>query len=137
MTKIEIPDVKADVFRGFLCLFIFLIINFVLVLLEFLYCGDVRLTTNLALEVFLRADKYSVRDLKKKCEEFLVEHLTVDNFVKITCDLEETMSNFLKNALVEFVSKNLTNKKVRDEIFNLPKAILGEIIIQPYKRQAL
>jgi speckle-type POZ protein len=66
--QIEIEDIKPDVFQE---------------LLRFIYTGRVSTATmeTMAAGLFIAADKYLLDDLKMKCENYLLHHMTPDNCV--------------------------------------------------------
>ena len=80
-TKIPIFGVKAFTFKG-KALF-FLIFYSFLALLDYIYCREVILSEDLALNLFELADQWIIPDLRDKCEQFLAHNLTEENHEKL------------------------------------------------------
>jgi speckle-type POZ protein len=66
--QIEIEDIEPDVFQE---------------LLRFMYTGRLSITSmeTMATRLFIAADKYLLVELKMKCENYLVHHMSPDNCV--------------------------------------------------------
>ena len=109
---IEIPDMKADVFKG---------------LLEYLYCGKIPKEEKLAMELFEVSEMYLLPDLRKKCEHFLIQSLRSDNVINKTLLAQRFSADKLKNAALKFLSIN--RQSISDGDFNqLDKDFLIELI---------
>jgi len=113
--KISIPDVKATTFRAFL---------------EFLYSDHIDLDENLALDLIQQADKYSVPDLKKLCEQCLSVCLSSENYVKIAQLAELLDANSLREAAVSYIAKNVKELKERSDFSGISDHMLKDVIIK-------
>ena len=93
-------------------------------MLEYIYCDFVDLTRDLALDLVLLSDQYSLPGLKEVCEGFLCQCLSIDNFVIIAQISDEAKSSTLTDAIIGFIRENVSSINERDDLFDLPKSIL-------------
>jgi len=109
---IEIPDIKADVFKG---------------LLEYLYCGKIPKDENLAIGLFEVSEMYLLPDLRNKCEYFLIQSLSLENTTEIILLAQKYGADKLKIAGLQFL--NVNRHKLDDADLNrFDKDLLIEII---------
>jgi len=114
-SKINIQDINAATFKA---------------LIEFIYCDEVKLSEDLALDLLGVSDKYALYDLKHICEEVLAKKISLENFVsraKIS-DLFEAL--ILRQAIVEFGIKNMMLLQEKKELNDLPTEFFIEIIMK-------
>jgi len=113
--KISIGDIKPFVFKA---------------MLEFIYCGYVDLTENLALDLLQPADKYGLNTLKGICGEFLLDYITIKNFQERGEIAEKLEIPVLIEGTISYIITNL--KYIEDTIGldNLPKSFLVKIILK-------
>jgi len=109
---IEIPDIKADVFKG---------------LLEYLYCGEVPDDEKIVTELLKASETYQLEDLQNKCEDFLVLNLTIDNVTTLAPLAKKYKAQKLKNAALRFIKAN-ENKFDEGDLNQFDKDFLIEII---------
>jgi len=112
-------------------------------LLRYLYYGEVKKDEDLAMKLFIFADKYVQNDLREKCVDFLKETLNKDNVYKILDfarqenppSLKEWCLNFLKNkidikniaGLVEYLNRQ-NNLEFAQENFELRRIALDVVL---------
>lgn len=111
--KIEIPEMKASIFEAWI---------------RFLYCDEVELTENNVVELLMLADKYSLKDLQRICEEYLVKTLTLENFVARGKVAEMDRTNYLRRVVVDFGSRNIAKIKENGIFGELSNSLLADII---------
>ncbi len=88
--------------------------------MEFIYCSEVELNEDLALEVLELSNKIRVEDLAEGCEEFLAKRITEDNYVKLAIISDLLDLALLRKTTMEFIEKNLYKVTKREDIRNLP-----------------
>jgi len=98
--------------------------------LKFLYSDHIDLDENLALELIHLADKYSVPDLKKLCEQCLSICLDIENYVKIAQLAELLDTTSLREATVAFIAKNVKKLKERSDFDGISDNLLRDVIIK-------
>lgn len=128
-SKLEIFDVQLPAFKGrvFCCLNVY---HFLVALLEFIYCNEVKLNQNLALELLEACDKYSFSELKKVCESFLVLQLSLENYVQLANASEKYGADGLREKVMEFVIKNKGEIQKKEMAGKLSTELLWEIIFK-------
>jgi len=114
-SNIVVSDITVNTFRGFL---------------EFLYSDHIELDSTLAEELLTQADKYSVPALKKICEEFLSEQLTPENYVKLANLSELVGADFLREAVKNYIAKNIRKLKQRNDFEQISTEMLRDVIVQ-------
>ena len=77
------------------------------------------------------ADEYSVKSLKGLCERFLVEKVSRKNVIDYANLAEQYTANELRNGVVEALFF-LKNSLPENEISNLPKSILEDVLIRRF-----
>ncbi len=85
---------------------------------------------DLALELLEVSDKYSVPDLRVKCEEYLVKNMDVNNYVKIAILADLLDSVTLRKAAIEYMAKNIKQLKSRPEFGEISDDYIRDIIIK-------
>jgi hypothetical protein len=100
----------------------------VIALIRFIYCEEINLTEDSALELLQVADKYSLPQLIKLSEDFLINNLKLSNFAKIVEVAEGIDNNRLKEAVLGFMGKNILTVTQREEINDISKTILIELL---------
>ena len=122
---IEIPDIKASVFKGIF--HVFCQLNISLGLLEYLYCGEVPQDENVVIELLKTSEKYHIEELREKCQEYLVLNLRIDNAAMMATLAQSSKADLLKAAVLKFIKANESKFDVGD--FNqFDKEFLIEII---------
>ena len=86
------------------------------------------LTEPLALELYEIADKYMQNELAGLCEEFLSKNLRLDNFISMIDFVEKFEAVFVKDAIIEFIIRNLQEIKANQTTYKVPDAYLWEVI---------
>jgi len=95
-----------------------------------LYSDHIELDEDLALDLIQQADKYSVPDLKKLCEQFLPVHLSPDNYVKLANLAELLDATLLREAAVTYIAKNVRELKERQDFQDISDNILRDVILK-------
>jgi len=90
----------------------------------------VKLNKDLALELLEVADKYSVPDLRVKCEEYLAKNLDVTNYVMVARIADLVDSVTLRKAAIEYMAKNIKQLKPRQEFDEISDEYIRDIIIK-------
>jgi speckle-type POZ protein len=102
-------------------------------LIRFVYCGKVSNLETVALDLLAAADKYGFLDLKKICEEYLMENFQVDNSLEILiiADLHDCPK--LKSDVVHFIGKNISKivcSSDWNEFFEKQTKIFNEMLVK-------
>ena len=100
----------------------------VIALLKFIYCEDLNLTEDSALELLQVADKYTLPQLIKISEDFLINNLKILNYAKIVKVAEVIDNTRLKEAVLSFMAKNIHSVTQREDINEISKTILIELL---------
>ena len=90
---IEISDCEYSIFQEFI---------------RFLYYGEVKKDEDLAMKLFVFADKYVQNDLREKCVDFFKFNLNSDNVYKILDFTRQENLSSLKDWCLNLL-KNKTN----------------------------
>ena len=93
-------------------------------MLEYVYCDSMNLDEDVALELLVTLDKYSISKLQARCENFLCGSLTVDNVVKIAKVTESVNNGVLKAAIVQLLRRDVKLLSEKKNILEIPKSIL-------------
>ena len=128
---IKIGDIKASTFQSKPTLSsICLIVNFDIVILDFLYANKVNLTQNLAFDLLRVVDRFGLLKLREKCEKFLISSLTLDNLAEFANFADQQQAKKLIDEVVSFMLKNMKSLETQEEIvLELPKAILVKCML--------
>jgi hypothetical protein len=70
---------------------------------RYLYYDEVPKMKSLALELMVAADKYMVEDLAAKCEKFLMDNITIENFHDVLVTADMLSKDNLREAAIDFV----------------------------------
>jgi len=113
-TKIKVPGVKSDVFKA---------------ILQFIYCDEVELDEELALELILVADEYLMKDLTRSCGKYLSGQLRKANVVDTLIIAERHEMDELKNACFAWIIEHIHNIHIDNEdLMELPVPLFKELI---------
>ncbi len=82
------------------------------------------------LELLKLSYQFNLFELRKNCEAFLINNLTESNYVEVAKAAEAYQMVGLKNAVSEFVINNLARIQPRDDLQNLPKDSLIDILLR-------
>jgi len=116
---IEVTDMKIHTFKA---------------LIGFIYKNEVELTEKIALELFEVADKYMQNELAGLCEEFLSKNLRFDNLVFMIEFADKFEAIFVKDAIIEFIIRNLEEIKSNQAKYKVPDSYLWEVISRVSKK---
>jgi len=111
--KIKITDMKAGTFKG---------------LIRHLYCEKLELTEEIASELLGIADQYLLPELRKVCEEYLVECLTFENLAQRVEEAEFYQAQILREGAIVFTIKNLEMLSRSEEKDKLSKEFIVAVI---------
>ncbi len=106
------------------------ILNFLIAFLEYLYSDDVELDVNLAKDLLTQADKYSIPALKELCENFLLGHIEPNNYVLLANLAELLEANKLRDAVRDFIAKNIKALKARKDFEEISMDMLRDVVIK-------
>ena len=86
---IEIEDLKPEVFQE---------------VLHFLYTNELMPKDNLVQEILIAADRYEIDDLIRRCEDFLIEKLTVENVISLLQFSDDHNAARLMKVCFDFIT---------------------------------
>ncbi len=98
--------------------------------MEFLYSEDTRLNDKMAIELLQQADKYSIPDLKKICESYLMENLKPENYVWVGQMAELLDIGSLREAVVGYIAKNIKTLRQEKEFEEISDGLLRDSIVK-------
>ena len=98
--------------------------------MEFIYCGHVVLTEELALDLLVAANKYALLELKARCEEFLVESLNLDVIVERVELAEKVDAMVLYDGAAAYLIQNATEVAEKIELKKLSKAFVINLLLK-------
>lgn len=101
-------------------------------MLEYIYCDQVLLNDELALELLIAANRYLLGRLKILCEQYLSQRLSVKNIVDIINAAEMHEADLLKECALTFMITNREAIIESQDLLNISKTILIEL----YKRRS-
>ncbi len=111
--KIVMTDMKAETFKG---------------LIRYLYCEKLELTEEVAAELLGIADQYLLPDLRKECEDYLVECLTFENLAQRLEEAEFYQAQILREGAIVFTIRNLEKLSQSEVKEKLPKEFIVAVI---------
>jgi hypothetical protein len=85
---ITIKDIKHEVLEDFLL---------------FLYCDETPNIKEYAVELMLAADKYMVKDLVKRCAQYLMININTENYDDIIITADKLHEEALRENAIDFV----------------------------------
>ena len=103
--------------------------------LKYIYCDDLDLTGELALDLLTLSNKWLFKELEEECEDFLAETLTLENAVERAELANKLEGNRLTNAIIEFIIENLSELEKRGDLLEMPPAINVKVMVE-FKRRA-
>ena len=100
-------------------------------MLEFIYCGQIVLTQDLATSLLEASKKYALLpELAARCEEFLVKNLTLDTIVD-TVELAERLEAMtLRDGAIVYLIKNSAKAAENLDLDRLSKKFLDDLLLQ-------
>ena len=101
---------------------------FIKELMKFIYCDEVKLEEDNAVELVILADKYFLEDLKLVCEEYLIKTLKMENFAARGKVAEMYEMKLLRKALVDFGVRNMGKIRQNGMLGELSGQLLADII---------
>jgi len=112
-TRISIPNIKSHIFKA---------------LLQYIYCNEIELDEQLALDLIPVVDEYLMQGLKGLCEKYLCKQLRKDNVVDMLIVADRHEIEELKKACFRFILKNLGNIDENEEMMKLSKTLFIELL---------
>ena len=97
-------------------------------MLQYLYCNEIELDEELALELIPVVDEYIIKGLKNLLEGYLYKKLTKENVVDILAVADQHEIDGLKTACSHFIVKNMDQIDKEKELTKLPKSLLIELL---------
>ncbi len=98
--------------------------------MEYIYCDELKLDEDLALELLIVADKYLLGRLKTLCEKYLVHRITVENVIEVINISDLHGAHYLKESALDFMLGNRERIIETQDIAKMSKNLLIEL----YKR---
>ena len=99
-------------------------------MLEFIYCGRIALTDDLAISLLKAGNKYLVTNLKMKCEEHLIKSLAIENVLDRVELAEQTNAIVLREGTLNYLTTN-SRMVTRDiDIKRLSKDYLVDLMFK-------
>jgi len=95
--------------------------------LEFLYTGDCDITTDNVEELLIASNRFTVTQLKLKCEYFIQDHLTVHNAAYYLELSDRHQAAELRSAALMITVRNFEEVSKTFTIYPLSKELLDEI----------
>jgi len=89
-----------------------------------LYESEVEFTESLAMDLYEISDKYLQSELADACEEYLSKHLKLDNLGAMIEFTEKFGTDLLRDAIVEFIGKNLQEIRKNHVDYVIPSIYL-------------
>jgi len=112
-SKISIPNIKSHVFKA---------------LLQYIYCNEIDLDEQLALDLIPVVDEYLMKGLKGICEKYLCEQLRKDNVVDMLIVADRHEIEELKKSCFTMIQKNMGNIDESGEFMKLSKTLILELL---------
>jgi len=84
----------------------------------------------MAIELLQQADKYSIPDLKKICESYLMENLKPENYVWVGQMAELLDIGSLREAVVGYIAKNIKTLRQEKEFEEISDGLLRDSIVK-------
>jgi len=129
--EIEIKDCKARTFEGILkSFFPNKILFFELALLKYIYCNEVDLTDELALDLLVLCKKWLFKELEGECEDFLAETLKIENIVERAQLADQLEAGKLVNHIIEFIIPNMSELETRGILYQISSAIIVKALVE-------
>ena len=124
--KIPISNMKSHIFKGIHWATILL--NILIAILQYVYCNEVELDEQLALDLIPIIDEYLMKGLKGLCEKYLCKQLRKDNVVDMLIVADRHEIAELKKACFKYILKNLGSMDENEEIMKLSKSLFIELL---------
>jgi len=112
-TRISIPNMKSHIFKA---------------LLQYIYCNEIELHEQLALDLIPVVDEYLMKGLKGLVEKYLCKQLRKDNAVDMLIVADRHEIEELKKACFRYILKNLGNIDENEEMMKLSKLLFIELL---------
>jgi len=112
-TRIAIPNIKSPIFKA---------------LLQYVYCNEIELDEQLALDLIPIVDEYLMKGLKGLVEKYLCKQLRKDNAVDMLIVADRHEIEELKKACFRYILKNLGNIDENEEMMKLSKSLFIELL---------
>jgi len=110
---IEIHDAQPEAFKA---------------IIEFLYCGEVRLHEELAADLLIVAPKFDLNDLATGAEDFLNKVINVENYLRMLETSDRIGSKSLRKKIFTFIIRNMKAISKREDFEELPRPLLMELL---------
>jgi len=112
-TKISIPNIKPHIFKA---------------LLQYIYCNEIKMNEQLALDLIPVVDEYLMDGLKGLCEKYLCRRLRKNNVVDILIVADRHEIEELKTACFIFIHRNLGNLDQNEDMMKLSKPLFAALL---------
>ena len=98
--------------------------------MEYIYCDEVHLTAEVAVELVQIADKYRIPVLKTACEKFLKDCFTAENAIDIAIMANKIEAKELEENAVKYIALNLKMIFEKSDPTRLPKSVLYQVFMK-------
>ena len=103
-------------------------LNLPTAILQYVYCNELELDEQLALDLIPVIDEYLMKGLKGICERYLCKQLRKENVVDMLIVADKHEIQDLKKACFKFILKNLASFDENEEIMKLSKSLFLELL---------
>ncbi len=100
----------------------------IIALLQYIYCNELELDEQSALDLIPTVDEYVMKGLKGLCEKYLCKQLRKDNVIDMLIVADRHEIDELKKACFKFILKNLGNIDENEEMNKLSKSLFIELL---------
>jgi len=111
--KISIPNMKSLIFKA---------------ILQYIYCNELELDEQLALDLIPVVDEYLMKELKGICEKYLCKQLRKDNVVELLIVADRHELEDLKKACFKFIIKKMNKIDEDEEMKKFSKPLFNELL---------
>ena len=96
--------------------------------MQYIYCNELELDEQLALDLIPIVDEYLMKGLKELCEKYLCKQLRKDNVVDLLIVADRHEIEELKKSCFRFILKNMSNIDENEEMMKLSKQLFLELL---------
>ena len=114
-SEIPIEGIRYDVFKA---------------LMQYFYTDRIDVTPELAVNLYVVADRFLVDRLKELCAVFVQRSLTVENVCQVLSIAEEVCAILIREICLKFVARHFDQVSVCDAFADLSKKLIIEIVKQ-------
>ena len=113
--EIVIEDIRIDVFKA---------------MMEYFYTDRINVTPEIAVHLYVVADRYVVERLKELCAVFVQRSLSVENVCSLLTAADSQSAMSLRDLCLTFVARNFDAVSLTDSFASLSKKLILEVVKQ-------